>query len=498
MKKIFWKTLLALLLVLLMICGLLSGCNRNTDTENTITASDDTTSDGTVSLRVVTEKTGAFMMNDVVQKIAKDYEASHENVVIKVDILPDDAEEREIRLESLRADIMAGNGPDVFLLPTNTKSRREEMLFLDVVQSMYNGMFTDIGPYYDADDALEKEELQTTVMNAGVLGDARYVLPLRYSIDTLLIDREELAKYGVSEEEITGSINDLFEKILQKKDPMLAYSAAMYSINDTCPFPKLINYENEQVIVTEEEIAAFIKEYLQWDELGVIEEESYLDPKPRASTTSSYVSFSNYWQSGGFPIHVESLVDAVHSYVIAEAVGASGFAAYPLRSSDGSVVASVTYWGAIGTGCENVDVAYDFLRQFLCEETQWELGRSAKQAGAACSLYEAGYPVRIKGSIPSISASVVNTASLSVDSDDIKASEARMNALKAVEMTDKDFPLLEVEIDAVRFPISWETEFRFRRDALQLGSENGQPTDKEIEELAEEMIRELEFHLAEG
>ena len=498
MKKKFWKTLLALLLVLLMICGLLSGCNRNTDTENTITAYDDTTSDGTVSLRVVTEKTGAFMMNDVVQKIAKDYEASHENVVIKVDILPDDAEEREIRLESLRADIMAGNGPDVFLLPTNTKSRREEMLFLDVVQSMYNGMFTDIGPYYDADYALEKEELQTTVMNAGVLGDARYVLPLRYSIDTLLIDREELAKYGVSEEEITGSINDLFEVILQKKDPMLAYSAAMYSISDARPFPELIDYENEQVLLTKEEVGAYLKAYLQWDALGVIEGTSNRDPQPRASSTSSYVSSANYWQSGGFPVHVESLVDAVHSYVIAETVGAGEFAAYPLRSSDGSVVAEVTYWGAIGTGCENVDVAYDFLRQFLCEETQWELGRSAKQAGAACSLYEAGYPVRIKGSIPSISASVVNTASLSVDSDDIKASEARMNALKAVEMTDKDFPLLEVEIDAVRFPISWETEFRFRRDALQLGSENGQPTDKEIEELAEEMIRELEFHLAEG
>lgn len=497
MKFKIWKTFFTLL-VLSLVCSLFAGCSRPSDVENTEDSAVGTASDDTISLWVVTEKTGAFMMNDVIKKIAEDYEASHENVVIKVDILPDDAEEREIRLESLRADIMAGNGPDVFLLPTNTKSRREEMLFLDVVQSMYNGMFTDIGPYYDADYALEKEELQTTVMNAGVLGDARYVLPLRYSIDTLLIDREELAKYGVSEEEITGSINDLFEVILQKKDPMLAYSAAMYSINDTCPFPKLINYENEQVIVTEEEIAAFIKEYLQWDALGVIEGTSNRDPQPRASTTSSYVSFSNYWQSGGFPIHVESLVDAVHSYVIAEAVGASGFAAYPLRSSDGSVVASVTYWGAIGTGCENVDVAYDFLRQFLCEETQWELGRSAKQAGAACSLYEAGYPVRIKGSVSPISVSVVNTASLAVDNDDIKAGEARMGALKTVELTDGDFPLLDVEIDAVRFPNLWEAEFRFRRMAMEREAENGKPTDEEIEELAQEMIRDLEFHLAEG
>ena len=59
MKTTFWKTLLALLLVLLMICCLLSGCAASPDGENSpkdTSVPDTTSSDGKVHLHVVAEE----------------------------------------------------------------------------------------------------------------------------------------------------------------------------------------------------------------------------------------------------------------------------------------------------------------------------------------------------------------------------------------------------------------------------------------------------------
>ena len=72
----------------------------------------------------------------------------------------------------------------------------------------------------------------------------------------------------------------------------------------------------------------------------------------------------------------------------------------------------------------------------------------------------------------------------------------RLLAVKAVELTDEDFPLLEVEINDVRFPIAWEREVQSA--LIQLLPAFSQPGEIDIEKTAEEMIRELEFHLAEG
>ena len=46
-----------------------------------------------------------------------------------------------------------------------------------------------------------------------------------------------------------------------------------------------------------------------------------------------------------------------------------------MRALDGDLVANITYYGAVGAGCETPELAYSFLRMFLLEETQWEKNR---------------------------------------------------------------------------------------------------------------------------
>ena len=111
--------------------------------------------------------------------VAEQMRQTHEGLTIELEILPIEETEREVRLKQLHTQIMSGNGPDVYLLPTgNTVTLKHgnglsqdlsiqvQPLLYDVIQAMRSGIFADISAYYDADDALGTASLQTAVMDA--------------------------------------------------------------------------------------------------------------------------------------------------------------------------------------------------------------------------------------------------------------------------------------------------------------------------------------------
>ena len=227
---------LSVFLILVLLLCFLAACGQEQPAATTDSTTDTTTIDSTESntttvadttedenvLRIVTDKSEKFTTNDLLNSLIKDFSESHPEVTVKLEILPEDLEERAIRLESIRAEIMSGDGPDVFLFPTaNIGNRWKGLLFPDVAQSMHNGIFADISTFYDVDDELNKDQLHSTIMEAGVLNGERYVLPLWYSIGAILIDSEKLAQYDISEEEIAGNAKDLYNVILEKMIPSL-------------------------------------------------------------------------------------------------------------------------------------------------------------------------------------------------------------------------------------------------------------------------------------
>ena len=169
---------------------------------------------------------------------------------------------------------------------------------------------------------------------------------------------------------------------------------------------------------------------------------------------------------------------------------------YPLRTSDGSLSAEVTYWGAIGAGCDHVDIAYDFLRQFLLEEVQWGLGRSDVMISKENGLFANGYPVRTKDSVAPAAKYVITLArdSANIETGSLKNWES----LEPVELTESDFSVLDAEIDYVRFPLSWEVDFWFARKDLVDFFNGCQPADVDVDEVAKELHQQLVYHVAES
>ena len=141
MRRVTRKTIAAVLAVLCVCLLVLSGCKKEE-----------------VTIRGLTEMelTKTTIPNNQFDLLVKQFREKHEDVTVVIERLPKDPESREVRFKQLRTEIMAGKGPDVFLLPTNTNEVVTsefdvfdlEPLFPDVNQAMYNGLFLDISELY--------------------------------------------------------------------------------------------------------------------------------------------------------------------------------------------------------------------------------------------------------------------------------------------------------------------------------------------------------------
>lgn len=502
MKKIKLYRLLSLILCFIMILSLFSACaNPSSSQITTNPPMVDTPDDEHVNLWIVSEVSNPGTVNSLLENLVEAYGEQHTNVSFELEYLPKNKEEREVRLDQLRTEILSGNGPDLYLMPGSHTGYQLESLFTDVTLSMYNGMFYDIGAYYNADDDLNKEELETKVMDAGTLGVARYVLPIRYDFPVLQVDSAVLSNFGLKEEDIASDLNTLMDAILESGDAKLANSFFWPSIIYNAGldgFSDFIDYENKEVLLTTEEVADLMENYQRWMELQYGEFE-YMDRawSSRRTMADGYVTANQCWFTAGYPLHVAGLEEALHNTMIAKAQGKE-ISMYPLRTSDGSVIASVTYWGAVGSSCDYPDVAYDFLRQFLLQDTQWEKSRSRGDANLSGSFFEEGLPVRSEGAVGSLVESIKKQIVLKKDSTDEAAGNARRDGLLELTIDDSDFPVIDTEIDEVRLWNHAEYELVMILNSLN-DSDNGYaPTDVDIEAVASEFVKQLEYLLAEG
>jgi len=439
------------------------------------------------TLRVLVDEENGMLpqLNSIIGK----FEALHPNVTVEVEYLPyDDAGAREIALDQLRTAIMAGRGPDIYLLPTSGIGGREP-LFFDVNQSMRNGLFADIGEFYDADTALETDALNKTVMDAGVLDGVRYVLPLRFNIPVAYVDIQDFEAAGLSTDIFNSNMAGILDAVTASKDPLIAAGAfplATDSMSLFYYFPEFIDYDNEEILLTAEKLATFLESYKAARTL----QGQTLDP-----LTFDILSLDTYtnqsmpfWANDGYSLAVADLDKVLEHAAIAKADGIE-LGMYPIKTSDGSLVADVTYFGAIDGYCEDPGLAYAFLREFLTEESQWEQNVYTTDS-AFVRLSYSGYPVRAAGSVSKLYSSLWDRIPITgITSEEQKTIRERKEQLN-FELTNDDVPVLQATVDKARFPISNESVWSMELYQLYDWSA-GKWIETDLGDLAEEIVDEL-------
>lgn len=427
------------------------------------------------SLWLVTEETAADEMNAVVEFIIKQFQQEHPGVSIRMDILPNQEQAREESLQHIREEMENGTGPDLYLLPTGTTLtldhpqkytyRRIDPLFPDVAAAMELGAFADISTYYDRDTDLDKDGLNQSVMDAGSLDGARYVLPLRYGMPMLYAFDELLADAGISKQMLEGSIESIMREAVQTRNLNLAYCADMASAT---VFSNLLTRGEGALRV--EQVADYLKDYQAL--------------KALIGTESLHLSRFDYLAYEAGPKSLRSVYrgtisDALNFLAVEKASGLT-LSMYPLRTTTGDAMAFVTYYGAVGSSCQSPELAYEFLRQFLLEDVQWEKGRNMMDGEWPLSPMEDGWPVRTKGSVKALLANI--QGNLSADS--------AYQPLANLYLSDDSLPILETKIDLVCFPV--QTDFEKLLSQLNNYNDANTPADVDIDALAEEFITGLQ------
>lgn len=484
-----------LFILILTLALFLHGCGENTP--------EPTESDGPIELWVITEKTDDYGMNQQARVLKNEFQTKYDNVTVKLDILPDDESEREVYLESLRAQIMAGAGPDIYLLPV-VDSVHEERLIEDVEQSMHNGLFADISAHYNNDTELNTDGLVTSVMDAGTIDQARYILPLRYDMMVCFADAAMLEECGITFDSTTNAI-DLMDLAITRQNAILADSVLPYiayrSGNTNLKYSsfglsylgKCMNYSTDSLTITKEDMAEFIQKYT---ELLMILNQAEEDELPIIGATKSvyhYVEFGTDFGSS-VPLAVGALSNAMDYVAIANAEGRE-IAMYPISSANREVTANVTYYGAIGANCSHVELAYEYLRSFLTEDSQWEQNMDAESV-LNYNMIASGWPVRSQGAVESLWENKrICVTSIKPDAE---GESPRKNGIKSQHLTDADIPVLTATIDSARFQISTEWhEFGNAFYELPIVATDELSIDY-IDSLAESLIDSLNWHLAEG
>ena len=484
---------LALLLIALMM--LLCGCRQQTARSDN-------------ELWIVTEKSTWDRMNGQLHVLEEAYLKEHGDVKIRVEYLPTDKQERDVYLQQLRTEIIRGGGPDCYLLPTaNTLVLDEpsrytyvdiEPLFADVDLAMRNGLFYDISAFYDADEALDKEGLNETIMDSGVVDGVRYVLPLRYDMPVIYGQHEALEAAGIDPSVLNEDIHTIMEAVIASGDPVLA-SGLLYSGLDA--FSGFIDYDGGNATLDRDDLSRYLANYIALKNL--IGDNRV--PREKLDIKKFIECKYPDDEAAYYPLWIGSMQDAF-DYVPLSKYRKTGLTVAPLRTAEGEVVATVSYYAAVGSGCNDPELAYDFLRQFLLEESQLETNRPErnhmipqKQIGLNTSndlqypgLIEAGWPVRDGDSLTILWN--VRRIQLYIRGDFLYGEPEHSRRLRGIGfvgvMEEERVPLFDLTFDHVRFNTTMSAAFAETLEQVT--------SAEQIDEYTTQFIWKLRWHVAEG
>ena len=346
-------------------------------------------------LWVLTEETTADGMNYIAQTLAGQFAEKHPGSSVRLDILPTEEAEREAYLEKLRVKISAGDGPDIFLMPSVARLVTEtpekysyyvlESLFPDVRLAMENGIFADLRVYYDQDAELNKDGLLDTVMDAGTLDGHRYVLPLRFDMMTYCIVPPLLEETGLSEACFRQDLGSCFCDVLETRNPELLSGLTNF-VFPAYFFSDYVDYDTREVRVQKEDLlecARLMQKIMAQSEFLL----RYNIFKYQKNKDSVPVT----------PVRLQLLSSMLDAYAIGK-MEQQEMTFLPLSSMDGAVTANVTYYAAVSASCQAPELAYQYLRMFLSEDVQWESARRQPASTQYEGLLESSWPVRTVGS----------------------------------------------------------------------------------------------------
>lgn len=263
-------------------------------------------------------------------------------------VLPNNTEDRETELTRLRTEIMAGEGPDAFILDatvpgTVTDSGEPlEALFPNVEKSMYSHLFLDLEDMAQSSEIIDLESCNQTVMDVGVTGEGRFLLPLTYTFSGLILDPSILSDPAY----VFTTLDELLQSDEEALKGIMAWGT--FRLFPDC-LGLLADYTDQNLLVTQDSLQQAIE---QADAFSAFQDEAY--------------SQSPALYQGGRTIGANHLMSLAREE--------TEYAVLPIPNPQGGVTAAVTFYAAINANAAHPQEAFDFIELLYSEELVTQQG----------------------------------------------------------------------------------------------------------------------------
>ena len=326
------KRRIAIFLFAFLLCLAFTGCR----TENT----------SPKKLWVVTDLGYAWSLAGKLdlnqEKADKDFQAIvnyfgglPEDMEVELEILPVKDEDLNARLTRLKTEILAGGGPDVFLLTCDDPGYsflNQERLFPNPEKAMYSGFFLPLDEYIENARFMEWDKLTPVVMAAGRTEEGQMLLPFCYEAGVVSMKKEFLGEKPPAD----------WDEAVTWENPVLQKGYGWIA-NQMFPnvFSRIVDNRAEELLISKEELLHRVDQVLSCPS-------SWSDHPVEVSSL--------------FPNHAGLASDNIWETDLENTVF------LPMRNTDGGYTAYITYYGAVNRNTEFPQEAFTILDMFLSKQ----------------------------------------------------------------------------------------------------------------------------------
>ena len=354
MRRSYVKKATALALALVLAL-LLPGCGGETSVwQETPVAPQKNDS---LTVLCLGQQTKAVSM---VQMALKLYQAMYPEVEVELiqSGANDTLEMDDERYRQIAAQIMAGEGPDVFIV---------DDAIMDVEKLVRQGVFADMEPFFEADN-FDWEPYNQAVMDGGVWNGKRFIIPLNYSFPVLFTTRSVLEETGI-DLDACGDIQGFLEENTRYLE---SEGRTRQLICGAKPFRSLLDesglaiadYDARTIDLS----SPVLKSLLRWNKT-IIETDSDWDLSVAGGLTAAAAvrEGAKVWAGSA----VGPLFGLYEDYAALRTLG-DEVVMLPIRDMDGGIRAEIREPVGVRANSENLQNAYNFIKLLLGRTVQSE------------------------------------------------------------------------------------------------------------------------------
>ena len=348
-------------LVLLIVVVLLSGC-ASSGGDNALYAELPTQPQSNESLWIYCDFGNEEMLSNAMTR----FKADHPDVELKFTTMEYNSSGSgfyaDVLLEQyqqLATQIMAGEGPDVFMIGNEV---------MDVEKMVRQGLFADLEPFFQA-DRFDWEPYNRAVMDGGVWNGKRFVVPLSYDFPLLFTTKTALEETGFDMEACKDSAGYMEETARYIQDPtqrrQLCFNMSIANSMDFLKFSGLsiADYDKKTIDLSAPEF----QQGMEWFKLL---QDAGADAAP---LDTDYLSGAAAVRDGK-ALWTDALLGAAHGlyYDFAALKTVDEPVMMPIRNLDGGIQADIRSSIAVRANSENLQNAYDYIKILLSKEIQYQ------------------------------------------------------------------------------------------------------------------------------